>query len=351
MNRQTASRRDGERRAQVTLIRILCAVSIWRTAMTRLLPLCGGAAWWVTLVCLMPGFLVAALLRGTMALTRTTTLNEAARACLGVAGGFLLSLVLAALLLLDGVTSITALITLFTEGLGTRGTQLTLAILTGVVLLFSLHREGLARAAHFLRWGMVAAAMLLAACLLTDARLDSFFPLYGEGDASVLAALKAGGSLAWPVSLLLTLEPPIGQGRLRSAILPAFAAVAALLVLAATVPHELLIRQEGMAGLLLLPAHYASNALRVLAMCLTMLAFFLSIGASAQLGTASLCMPWQRVPAWLPYAVLAGMFLTQAADVSSLWDTLQAIEPWLLTPLAGIAILCLTIALIRRKAA
>ena len=177
---------------------------------------------------------------------------------------------------------------------------------------------------------LVFAAMLLAACLLTDARLDSFFPLYGEGDASILAALKAGGSLAWPVSLLLTLEPPIGQGRLRSAILPAFAAVAALLVLAATVPHELLIRQ---------------------AMCLTMLAFFLSIGASAQLGTASLCMPWQRVPAWLPYAVLAGMFLTQAADVSSLWDTLQAIEPWLLTPLAGIAILCLTIALIRRKAA
>ena len=65
MNRQTASRRDGERRAQVTLIRILCAVSIWRTAMTRLLPLCGGAAWWVTLVCLMPGFLVAALLRAS----------------------------------------------------------------------------------------------------------------------------------------------------------------------------------------------------------------------------------------------------------------------------------------------
>ena len=54
MNQETLSRLDGERRAQQSLLHLLCAVSIWRTAMTRILPLCGAAAWWVTLLCLLP---------------------------------------------------------------------------------------------------------------------------------------------------------------------------------------------------------------------------------------------------------------------------------------------------------
>lgn len=349
MNRQKLSRIDGEHRAQGTLIRLLCAVSIWRTAMTRVLPLCGSAAWWTTLLCLLPGFAVTMLLRLLMGLTHTATLTEALRACLGMIGAVLISLTFTVLLLLDGVTSITALITLFTEGLGTRGTQFTLAVLTGVVLLFSLQREGLARAAHFLRWGMIAAAVLLAAFLLTDAKLDNLFPLHGDGDSSVLAALKAGFSLAWPIALLLTVPPSAGQGRLRSGVLPAFGAAAAVFLLTLIVPHELLNRQEGLAALLLLPTRYAPNALRVIAMCLLMLAFFLSIGAAAQLGTDHLCMPWKSVPAWLPYVLLAAMFLSQAGDVSQLWTWLGRIEPWLLAPLAGLAAICLPIAFIRRK--
>lgn len=349
MNRQTRSRVDGERRAGMTLLRLLCTVSIWRTAMTRVLPLCGGSAWWVTLGCLIPGFLAAALLRAVMALTRSGTLAEAVRACLGQGGAVLLSVVLTVLLVTDGVSSITALITLFTEGLGTRGTQLTLALLTGVVLLFSLHREGLSRAAHFLRWGMIAAAALVAAFLLADARLDNLFPLHGEGESAILAAMKSGFSLAWPVTLLLTAVPPSGRGRLRSAILPTCAAVGMLLLLALIIPHELLTRQEGLAALLLLPTRYAPNALQVVAMCLLMLAFFLAIGASAQLATDQLCMPWKSVPPWLPYALLTAMFLTQAARISALWAWLGRIEPWLLAPLVLLGAVCLPIALIRRK--
>ena len=53
MNQEMLSRLDGERRAQQSLLHLLCAVSIWRTAMTRILPLCGAAAWWVTLICLL----------------------------------------------------------------------------------------------------------------------------------------------------------------------------------------------------------------------------------------------------------------------------------------------------------
>ncbi len=348
MNRQLLSRLDGERLARLTLIRLLCAVSIWRVTMTRILPLAGAATWWTALVCLLPGFAAAAGFRGVMALTGTSTLTEAVRVCLGQAGAALLSGTLGILLLLEGVSSITALITLFTQGVGTRGTQLTLAILTGVSLLLCLHREGLSRAAYLLRWGMIAAALLAAAFLLPEVRLDRLFPLQGEGNASVMAAAYSGMSLAWPVALLLTEEPPLRQGRLRSGILPAFAAVGAVLLATLLTPHELLMRQQGLAGLLLLPTRFAPNGLRVLALCLLMLTFFLSIGAAAQMATAHLCTPMKSVPAWLPYGLLAAMFLTQAADPAMLWDALGVIEPWLLAPLAVLAMLCLPIAVVRR---
>ena len=138
--RQLASRLAGGNCARLTLLRLLCGVSIWRTAMTRVLPLCGSAAWWVTLLCLLPGFAVAALLRLAMSFTRAQTLTEAVRACLGKVGAWVLAVVLAALLLLEGFSSMTALITLFTQGLRTQGTPFALALLTGGALLFSLHR-------------------------------------------------------------------------------------------------------------------------------------------------------------------------------------------------------------------
>lgn len=349
MNRQTRSRLDGERRTRTGLIRLLCAVSIWRTAMTRVLPLCGASAWWTALICLLPGFLVAVLLRLTMGLTSSATLTEAVRACLGKAGSAAVSAVLTLLLVTDGVSSITALITLFTQGVGTRGTQLTLSVLTGVILLFSLHREGLARAAYFLRWIMAGAALLVAAFLAADAQMDSLFPLYGDGQSSVTAVLKAGVSLAWPVVLLLTTEPASGHGRLQSSILPALAAVGALFLLTLTIPHELLTTQESLASLLLLPTRFTPNAVRVVALSLLMLSFFLAIGASAQLATDHLCMPFKSVPVWLPYVLLGGMFLTQATDVSALWMILGRIEPWLFAPIALLALICLPIAFCRRN--
>ncbi len=348
MNRQLLSRMDGENRARLTLIRLLCAVSIWRVAMTRLLPLAGSAAWWTTLVCLIPGFAVAAAFRLLIALTGASTITEAVRACVGKFGALLVSAVLGMLLLMEGVSSITALITLFTQGVGTRGTQLTLAILTGIALLFCLHREGLPRAAHLLRWGMIAIAVLVAAFLLPDVRLDHLYPLGGDGDASILSAGMAGLSLGWPLVLLLGVEPSRKQGRLRSGLIPAVLAVAAVLLATLLIPHELLVRQRGLARLLLLPARFAPNGLRVLALCLLMLSFFLSIGASAQMATAHLCMPLKDAPGWLPYAALTAMFLTQAVNPSMIWDALAVIEPWQLMPLAALAVLCLPIALFRR---
>lgn len=349
MKRQTLSRLDGERRARRTLLRLLCAVSVWRTVMTRILPLCGAASWWTALLCLLPGLIVAALFRFTQYLTGTATIIDAMRASLGRAGALLISAILAMLLAVDAAASTTALITLFTQGVGTQGTPLTLAVLTGTVLLFSLHREGLARGIHFLRFVMLAAFVLLSGVLLSDAKPDHLFPLYGDGRASVLAGVEAGVSLAWPTVLFLTAEPIRGQGRLGGVILPVSLALGAVFLMILTVPHELLMRQEGLADLLLLPARYVPNAMRVLALSLLMLTFFFAIGAALQMGTLQLCGSAKETPAWLPYVALAGLLLTQTGEASALWRWLGRVEPWLLAPLALLALIAWPVALNRRK--
>ena len=333
-----AARAAGENRARLTMLRLLCAATVWRTAMTQLLPLCGGAAWWVTLICLLPGFGVAALLQWTMRRTGAQTLTEGIRACWGQGCAWGISLLLAALLLSEGLASMTALITLFTQGVGSRGTPLTLALLTGCAMLFSMHREGLPRAVHLLRWGIVAAMAVLAGCLLPEVRLDHLLPLYGEGNAAVLTAIKAGFSLGWPVVLHLT-APPAPGGRLRSAVLPAAMAVGALLLLTLIVPQELLQEQESLASLLLLPTRYATNGLRVLYLCTTMLVIFLSIAACVHLAVEHLCAPMKKRPDWLRYLLLATLILMQLVDPGQLYAVLAQVQCGLVAVLAGVALL------------
>lgn len=348
MNQQAQSRLAGEHSAQRSLVLLFCAVSIWRTVMTRLVPLCGASAWWVALVCLVPGLLIAALLRLTMRLTRIENLMEALRACLGKPGVWAASAVLTVLLLLDGAASMTALMTFFTQGIGTRGTQLTLAVLTGAILLFSLHREGLARAVYFLGWGMLAAELVWGAFLCGEARVDHLFPLYGDGRSVAMQAIMTSLSLFWPLVLLLGV-PSCPGGRLRCGTVTALGTVGAILLTTLVVPHELLRQCTSLAGTLLLPVRDVPNAVRIVGQSLMMLAFFLAIGASAQLAAASVCMPLRSRPAWLPYALVGGLILTQAADTTLLWHSLEAIGLWLLVPLLLLALLCLPIALARRN--
>ncbi len=351
MTRQLLSRSKGENRAERAMLQLLGAVSIWRTAVTGIVPLCGAAAWWTAILCLIPGFAVALLLRLAMLLTGTSNVTEAVRACLGRAGAVVFSLFLTVLLLVDAVTSLTALLTVFTQGLGTKGTQFTLAVLTGAVMLFTLHREGLPRAVYLLRWIVLAAALVLAVFALGRAKLDHLFPLHGAGDASCLSAALSAPSLAWPVTLLLTVPPADKRGRLCSAVVPSAGAIAALLVTTLVIPHELLIRRTGLADLLLLPAWYLQSGLRLLWLCLLMLTFFLGVAASVQLATRHLFVPFANVPGWLPHAVLVGVVLTQLVETQRLWSMLSAVQPWLLLPLAGSALAILPIAIIRRKRA
>ncbi len=342
------ARKIGATRARMAFVALLCGVSILRTALTRIVPLAGCSAWWVTALCCLPSLATYGLLRLAMALTRTATAADCLRVCLGPLGGWLLSFAFGILLLLDGASSMTALITLFTEGIGTRGTQITLALLTTAVLLVCLHREGLPRAVYLLRHVMLGALVVMAAFSISTIRLDSLYPLQGDGPAAIRIALQAGMSLAWPVTLLLTI--PSGQGSRRTGPLLSMTAipVAILAFVALATPHELLLRHKDLAGSLLQAVMYTPPALRTLGHCLLMLALFLAVAGAAQLATDHLCAPMGQPPRWLPYGVLLLLTATQALDIRTLWRTLAILEPWLLAPLAALALCCIPIALIRR---
>lgn len=342
------ARTAGERRVESTMLGLLCGVSIGRGALTGIVPGCGASAWWVTALCLLPGFLVTGLLAGMMRLTHSPTLAEAFRRAWGMPGAWLAAGLLAALLLVDGVSSITVLTTLFTQGIGTRGTQLTLAILTGVLLLCSLHREGLARGIFLLRWGMAAAVCIVAACLLPQARLDRLFPLGGEGRSTLCAAMKGSISLGWPTVLFLCPQGKTRRGSLCKAWFAAMAAVAVLLLLNLTVPHEVILADTRLSAMLLLPLRFAPNALRVVGVSLMMLALFLSMGASVQLAARSLCMPIGRELKGLPHVLVGVLVASQGMDAARLWRWLGQVSPWMLLALLACAVLLLP-GLNRRK--
>lgn len=344
-----ALRRRGERRARAALIRLLASTSILRTALTRIVPEAGCSAWWLTLLCLLPGLAVYAVLSLLMRRTGTDTLTGLLRRCLGRGGAVLLSVLLGVAVLLDGLSALTALITLFTEGIGTRGTQWTLALLTGGVLCCCLHREGLARGAYLLRPVLLGAAALLAACALPGLHADGLFPMLGEGLPAVKSALCTSWSLAWPLLLLLTLPSEKSRARLQDACPVVTVATAVLLLLALTLPHERLTEPASLAARLLLPARHASNALQMLWQCLLMLTLFLSAGGAARLTADFLASPLRREVRWLPWAVLVALTLPQLLPSAALIRWLDGAEAWLLLPFAALAALCVPNAVRWRK--
>ena len=348
---QLSMRMMGERRARQCLIRLVAVVSILRTLLTRVLPLAGSAGWWMAVVCLLPGLAVYALLVLSMRLTGTAVLSDMLRAVFGMPGAWVLAAVISALLLFDGVASMTTLITLFTEGVGTAGTQFTLAALTGAALLFCLHREGLARGVFFLRWIMLAALAVMAFDWLDMAHLDGLFPLLGDGVPSLIAALRAGASLAWPLILLLTAEPVHEGMRFRPLLPVLLLCLGVVLLTCLSLPHEILVTHHDLAGSLLEMTLHLQPATRTMAVCLLILTLFLAIGGTAHLLTASLTAPMGRSVTWLPYVIVVLLVAAQCLNIESLWRFLGLCGPWLLAPLAALAPLTVIAALIRRRRA
>ena len=319
-------RRAGQRQTQNALIGLLSAVSMTRIGLTQLLPLCGSAAWWLSAACMLPGLCVYGAFRLLLRRTHTRTLP----------------------LLLDGIASLTALITFFTEGIGARGSQFTLTLLTAAVMLIALNRDGLPRGVYLLRHVLLVAAAIIAINALLDAHPDGIVPLLGEGVPPLLSGIRSAWGMSW--MLLLLLEFPAEEGTRRTPVM--FVALlpcpVILLLLSLAIPPELTVPGRSLASRLALPTLFLQPAVRTLAQCLLMMTLFLSIAGSAQLAARFLTSSCQKPKKWVPYALIGLLTLTQLFDISRLWRVLTAFTAWSLAP-GVLLLLVLTIARLCRR--
>ena len=312
-------RRAGQRQTQNALIGLLSAVSMTRIGLTQLLPLCGSAAWWLSAACMLPGLCVYGAFRLLLRHTHTRTLTDCARKLLGNFGGILIMLTLTLPLLLDGIASLTALITFFTEGIGARGSQFTLTLLTASVMLIALNRDGLPRGVYLLRHVLLVAAAIIAINALLDTHPDGIVPLLGEGVPPLLSGIRSAWGMSWM-----------------------------LLLLSLAIPPELTVPGRSLASRLALPTLFLQPAVRTLAQCLLMMTLFLSIAGSAQLAARFLTSSCQKPKKWVPYALIGLLTLTQLFDISRLWRVLTALTAWSLAP-GVLLLLVLTIARLCRR--
>lgn len=343
-------REAGERRALRTQVRLLACVSILRTAVTRILPLCGSAGWWMAAACMVPALCVYALCRWAMYRTHTNVLTDCVRSLLGSWGVWALSILLVVMLLWDGASSMTVLITMFTEGIGSEGTQTTMAALTAAALLLCLNREGLARGAYFLRWLILGVLAIAVINLLAMGSWDHLFPWMGSGEASAGAAFCAGMSLGWPLILLLMMKPVIpGQSRLMDGVLPAGLCALVCLSIVWAVPCELLISHPALADSLLLPVVFLSPLVKIMVYSLWMLVLFLQIGSAARISADYILAPSGRELRWLAGALVIALAATQMTSIGGLWRILGLVEPWLLAPLAPLSVVLACLALCTKR--
>lgn len=335
-----AARQLGERRCLQSQWRLMLCASVLRTAVTRISPAAGASAWWVTLACFLPGLLLYALACMGMRITRTSTLTDCMRRLLGQAGAWLAHGLTAAALLIDGVCSMTAMITLFTQGVGARGTQLTLALVAAGMLLFCLQKEGLPRGIFLLRWVLLAMLLAVIVSMLMQGRADQLFPWLGNGVGSIKAALISGVGMTWPL-LLPLLQEPVYARRITAPLPPLALCGLCVLGLNLFLPHELLVAHPALADSMVLTAAHLSAPLRLMVLCLWLGTLFLGIGSAASLAAQQLLAPSGREAAWLAGAAAVLVAATQALDVRSLWQALGCAEPWLLLPLGLCGILAI----------
>lgn len=339
-----AARQLAERFALRSQWRLVLCVSILRTAVTQVLPLCGSAGWWVVPVCLAPGLVFYGL--GCLALRISGA--SSLTACLPRWAVWLVHGLVALALLVEGVADFTALITLFTQGVGAQGTQFTLAAVAAGMLLLCLRREGLARGVYLLRWVLLALLVTAAAGLLGMTKVDHAFPLLGGGMADVKAALLAGCGMGWPLVLPL-LGESVRPRRLLEPLPPVLLCCLCVACLNLALPYELLAGRTALADSLVLTVSFQPPFLRLTTICLWMAGLFLCIGSAASLSAQSLLAPAGREVQWLPGVLVVGMAATQLADVHGLWQWLKMALPWLLIPLGAGAALGLITCRRKRK--
>lgn len=306
--------------------RLVACVTILRTAVTRIIPLAGSAGWWVVPICLLPGVLLYAL--GALGIRRSDSPGRLAY--------FMASFAL----LVDAAGSMTALVTLFTQGIGSQGTQFTLGLVACGMLLFSLNRDGLARGISFLRKPLLLMLALAAAGHLAQARADHIFPVLGGGMPSLWRAFVDGIGMGW-VFLLPLLARSEKRNGVAEVLPPVLLCVGVLAAICLSFPHERLIRAVAL-GDSLVQTVQLPPSLRLVGICLWMGALFLSIGSACSLGGRYLLVPFGRERVWLPRLLAILLSTLQCLPVRGLWQTLGNMEPWLLAALGLGALSCCT---------
>lgn len=335
-----AQRLLGERLALRSQWRLVACASILRTAVTGVLPLAGAAAWWVTLACLLPGMLLHAIACLGLRMTNTDNLPDCLRKLLGQAGAWAICLLVAAALVLEGLCSMTALITFFTQGIGSAGQQWTLAAVAAGMLLFCLNREGLARGIYFLRWVMLALLGTAVAGLIGMGRADHLAPWLGDGQPGITAAVRAGIGMGW-VFVLPLMEPPVRARHMAAPLAPVLLCVAAVGCINLVLPHELLVTHAALADSMVQTVAYQLPAVRLSTICLWMLGLFLSLGSTASLAAKYVLAPTGRELAWLPGVFVVIAAALQMTNIFALWQGLKKAMPWMLLPFAVGAVLSL----------
>ena len=327
--RREARLRAG-RQCRRSLARLTVCVPVLLGVLGRVVPGAGCAAAWLTPLLLLPGAALTLLLCALMRRTGTRSLPDCASRLLGEGGGRALMALLGAMACAEGAASLTALIALFTGGIDTEGTQLTLAALSCGALLLCLHGDGLPRAVHLLRGVLLGVAALWAADTLTGAHLDGLWPPLGGGAAALRQAAQAGLGLSWPLTLL-TVTAPVREktDHRRELPLPLVALVAAPVLLVLAVPHEVLTACASLPEALLLPVRWLHPAVRTLTLCLLMLGLFLSVAGLVHTASA-LSGLRGAAERWLARALLAALLLTQLVPAEILWSVFGVAQPWLL---------------------
>lgn len=322
-------RRLGQFRCQRSRWRFIACVTMMRTTLTRVIPLAGSAGWWVALVCMLPGLGLYGL--GCWGLKRR------GKSCLHASP--LLGILTAVALLVDSASSMTALTTLFTEGIGTPGTQFTLALVAAGMLLFALDREGLPRGVFLLRWCFVGVLALVLVGYASHGQIDHLFPVLGGGWSGIRAGAVAGLGMAWPL-LLAFMEPSPAKRGAADVLPPMLLCAAAGLCLCLAIPHEMLMSSQSLGDALVQTVSHLSPFARLLCVCLWMGGLFLAMGNGCSLSAGYLLAPWGRELSWLAGVLVLALAGTQALAIRPLYQVLSAVEPCLLAVLALGAGLC-----------
>ncbi len=332
------------------LLRFLCVVSVLRSVLTLVAPAAGSASWWLVPVLLIPGTVCTVVVSGCMRATKTTTLGDCVRRLLGCGGSAVVGWMAAVLLLVDGITTITTLVCFFVEGIHTVGTQVVMTLLTCAVLVWCLDQAGLPRGIWLLKWVMLAAAVVVAANLVGMAKIDHLYPLLGNGERSVLEAVKAGAGLSWPLLLLLT-QPPVREGtsHMRELPLPLLSMLAGTALLLLAFSNETLTSISTLAQALTLPVMYLHPAVKMLMQCLLMLALFLLLSAQAHTAYAQVKDALPRRWVYFPHAMVVVIGLTQLLPIKRLWSVLRMVQPWLLLPPVALTLVLLIKTILWRR--